>query len=478
MSPECQMGPLHRTPSVPTSPKGYSPRLERPAPRSPILPHKCDNLAYMRFRTRNPFTPTFGFAPHVLIGRDGLLAASGHALEGGPGSSGFSALYMGPRGSGKTVLLNEIEDHAAQRGWTVISVDAASTGVGERISEMIEWAASGDDHSSDGSEQVTTVKGVRIGPFHARRETLRRVQPRWSLRRQLTELASAASQSGAGVLLSIDEMHRCESDSLLRLANDIQHVAKRGQMPLAFAGASLPEIKHTYLADDRFSFFRRCECVDLPLIDAADAFRFVTESVNAADGECTLEAARLLADACDGLPYQMQLLGDHAWRIAGAPDSGIDSDAAMESIRITASVMQDRVYRPTFSSLTPVERRYLAALAEHGGTATRRDLGNGSQLSAAQMATAEQWLMDNACIEIVNAHERPAGPEAEIGFGCALAASTVAERIEIESGYGQTGATVTHESARALSPRCNHPMPRARARCILRLGHRGGHRSR
>ena len=229
------------------------------------------------------------------------------------------------------------------------------------------------------------------------------MKPRWSLRRQLTEIASAASESGTGVLLSIDELHRCESDSLLRLANDLQHVAKRGQMPLAFAGASLPEIKHTYLEDDRFSFFRRCDSVDLPPIDTADAFRFVTESVNGAGGECTLEAARLLADSCCGLPYQMQLLGDHAWRIAGAPDSEINSDAAIESIRVTESVMQDRVYRPTFNSLTPIERRYLAALAEHGDATTRRDLGARSSISPAQMATAEQWLIDNGCIEILNA---------------------------------------------------------------------------
>ncbi len=443
-----------------------------------MLSHKCDIVAFMRARGRNPFTPTFGFAPQVLIGRDGLLEASDRALDEGPGSSGFSALYTGPRGSGKTVLLNEIEDRAAQRGWAVISVDAGSAGVGERISEMIDRAWSAESDSSDRNDQITTVKGVRVGPFHARRETLRRAEPRPSLRHQLAEVASAAAERGVGVLLSVDEMHRCESDSLLRLANDLQHVAKRGQMPLAFAGASLPEIKHTYLEDDRFSFFRRCHAVDLPPIDAADAFRFVTESVGGADGEYTLEAARLLADACGGLPYQMQLLGDHAWRIAGAPDSAIDSDAATESIRVTESVMQDRVYRPTLNSLTSIERRYLAALAQHGGTAARRDLGTSSGISAAQMATAEQWLIDNGCIEILNAHEHPAGPEAEIGFGCAITAQTVAGRIEIESGYEPAATPAAHEMARALSPRCNHPMPRARARCILRLGHPGGHRSR
>ena len=432
----------------------------------------------MQIEARNPFTPTFGFTPHVLIGRNGILEASERALGEGPGSSRFSALYMGPRGSGKTVLLNEIEDRAARLGWTVISVDAGSAGVGERISEMIDWAKSAEGDENGGHERVTTVKGVRAGPFYAHRETLRGLKPRWGLRRQLTEIVSAASDHGTGVLLSVDEMHRCESDSLLRLANDLQHVSKRGKMPLAFAGASLPEIKHTYLEDDRFSFFRRCDPVDLPPIDAADAFRFVTESVKRAAGACTLEAARHLADACSGLPYQLQLLGDHAWRISGAPDSEISGDAAVESIRITESVMQDRVYRPTYNSLTSIERRYLAALAAYGGTANRGRLGGRSGISPSQMATAERWLIDNECIEILNANESPASHEAEIGFGYAVTLRTVDEHTEIEMGYEQVETLGAQQPPRALSPRCNHPMPRARARCILRLGHPGGHRSR
>ncbi|MCY4495439.1 MAG: ATP-binding protein, partial [Acidimicrobiaceae bacterium] len=336
----------------------------------------------------NPFTPTFGYAPHVLIGRDGLLAASAQAIEAGPGASRYTTVYTGPRGSGKTVLLNEIENHAAQQGWVVVSVDAGSAGVGERISEMIDWARSvGDNPDADEQavrEQTTTVKGVRVGPFYAHRETLRRMQPRWGLRRQLTELAAAADDHEAGVLLSVDEMHRCDSESLLRLANDLQHVSKRQRLPLAFAGASLPEIKHTYLEDDRFSFFRRCDSVDLPTLDAADATRFITESVKAGGGACTLEAVRMLADACGGLPYHLQLLGDHAWRIAGAPAGEITGYAATESILLTEKVMSERVYRPTFNSLTDTERRYLKMLHDLGGAATRRTLGAEQTLTAAQ----------------------------------------------------------------------------------------------
>ena len=60
----------------------------------------------------NPFHPSFGVSPPLLVGRDAMLADFVEALEDGPGSSGRAALYTGARGTGKTVLLNAVEDRA------------------------------------------------------------------------------------------------------------------------------------------------------------------------------------------------------------------------------------------------------------------------------------------------------------------------------------------------------------------------------
>ncbi|MGB4745916.1 MAG: hypothetical protein WBH39_09675, partial [Candidatus Microthrix parvicella] len=54
---------------------------------------------------QNPFTPSFGVSPPLLIGRDDVLARFGEALEDGPGSPGRATLYTGARGTGRTVLL-------------------------------------------------------------------------------------------------------------------------------------------------------------------------------------------------------------------------------------------------------------------------------------------------------------------------------------------------------------------------------------
>ncbi|WP_419837383.1 hypothetical protein [Candidatus Poriferisodalis sp.] len=54
----------------------------------------------------NLFTPDFGQEPHVVVGRDALNGALRAGLGGGPRDNRFTSLLLGPRGSGKTVMLN------------------------------------------------------------------------------------------------------------------------------------------------------------------------------------------------------------------------------------------------------------------------------------------------------------------------------------------------------------------------------------
>ena len=83
----------------------------------------------------NPFAASFGVDPRLLVGRDGLLAEFAEALDDGPGATGRATLYTGARGTGKTVMLNAVEDLARTRGWLVIS-ETATAGFATRITEQ------------------------------------------------------------------------------------------------------------------------------------------------------------------------------------------------------------------------------------------------------------------------------------------------------------------------------------------------------
>jgi hypothetical protein len=86
----------------------------------------------MSARPKNPFKPTFGVSPPLLVGRDELIGDFSDALDDGPGGPARATLYTGARGTGKTVMLNAVQDEARSRGWLVIA-EAATPGLLKRL---------------------------------------------------------------------------------------------------------------------------------------------------------------------------------------------------------------------------------------------------------------------------------------------------------------------------------------------------------
>lgn len=84
---------------------------------------------------RNPFAPGAGSRPPELAGRDDILEAArlscGRAVRG---RSARSLMLLGLRGTGKTVLLNEIGRIAEEEGLLVSKVEAPE---GESLARLL-----------------------------------------------------------------------------------------------------------------------------------------------------------------------------------------------------------------------------------------------------------------------------------------------------------------------------------------------------
>lgn len=72
----------------------------------------------------NPFTPAAGAEPPALIGREDVLFDFEESLLAGVGAPARLMRIAGPRGSGKTVLLNKLSEIARKHGWCVINSTA------------------------------------------------------------------------------------------------------------------------------------------------------------------------------------------------------------------------------------------------------------------------------------------------------------------------------------------------------------------
>ena len=69
----------------------------------------------------NPFKPTAGATPPLLVGRDRVIEEFLESLDDGPGAPGLLELITGARGVGKTVMLTALAMwHVSAAGWSLM----------------------------------------------------------------------------------------------------------------------------------------------------------------------------------------------------------------------------------------------------------------------------------------------------------------------------------------------------------------------
>lgn len=418
---------------------------------------------------QNPFSPGFGQPPTHLVGRDEILQAVGAGLLAGPKAEAYTSVLIGPRGSGKTVLLTEIGQRAAADGWIVLPVDASTRGLDDRIRQAVAYARTtheGAEAAAPGERVSSHMTGLHLGPVGAHWRPPEVAPKEWSTRYVLTALVEYARSADTSVLLTVDEMQGGDREELRRLVADLQHITPREQRPLAFVGSALPEVHYTLFRDPKLSFFRRCADFSLPPIDEADAAVGLRRTALAAGGDFELAALDAAAEACGPLPYKMQLIGHHAWAMSAAPRQAIDVLAVHSAVEVAQSRFLDRVVLPAWNGLPEQCRNYLAALSALGGSADRPTLGNRFGGGTQGLRNAEQRLLMEGHIE-------------EAGDMLRLTAAMPAEAVERYSTGDDLYAAppAAGRSTMTLRPRCNEYMPLARAYCLLPRGHKGAHRS-
>lgn len=409
-------------------------------------------------------------------------------LSGGPRDPRYASLVMGVRGSGKTVVLNELEDRAARQGWVVLSVDGSSRGLPERIVNAITIAR-GDSPTvgaATASRQGSRLQsfGLRLGvlsaTWHAGDDP---VPPRQtSMSDALAALAQAATQAGTSVLLTVDELHAVDREEARRLSGDIQHIAGRGGLPLAFVGAGLLEMHYTLLADTKITFMQRCERYEMRPLNQTDVAVGLCLPIRDAGGDITSEALTAATDFVGESghgPYRLQILGHTIWRMAGAPDRTIDTQAVERSLPIAEAAVARSVCAPAWHELSDSAQSYLAAVAVGSGHTTPSELATlvaeRTGLSERRTASIRRRLLLAGYLA-----QRTDGT---VDLTDLVPRAVIRQEAPEELGHYEAadtsdGPAPYPRSNTASGSPCREWMPRARAHCVLPAGHSGRCRSR
>jgi hypothetical protein len=309
---------------------------------------------------RSPFRPSFGTNPPVLAGRDAIVAEVGDALDAGPGARGRAALFTGNRGIGKTVMLNETEALARERGWLVVSETATPGLLARLTNELLPEQA---DLLRQSPAERRRVAGVTLpGSLGGIDFDLPDVEGPGGMRSQLNALTDELERRGTGILITLDEVHsRRGRDDVTQLCAVIQH-AFREERPVAFAAAGLPAAVQDLLSADVSTFLRRARRYTLEPLSAVASEEALRRPIEERGREIGADVLRKAAAATYGYPFLIQLLGDLAWRHDPA-------SSVITATHVQAAVLDARrevgslVHEPALNDLSETDRDFVRAMA-------------------------------------------------------------------------------------------------------------------
>lgn len=317
----------------------------------------------------NPFRPTFGASPLVWAGRTTVLTDFDRAISGAVGNPDRSIVISGSRGIGKTVLLTELEDIAAQHGWVVLRASAR-----EQIAESLMQSVIPEAIrrlSPPPRRRITGVSVAGIGSVRTDVETTDSV-PRLST--QLRELISHLR--GTGVLITIDEVQDASPEDLTQVAVTYQDLV-RDDLPVAVAMAGLTHGINALLDLPGATFLRRARHYELGPLTLEDARTALADT--ARGGGRPFEDAERAAQFSKGYPYLVQLLGFLSWEAADALGTDrIDAHSVSDAIPRTLERLGVHVHQPALREVPARQMEYLRAMA-----AIEADTGSSDVSTAA-----------------------------------------------------------------------------------------------
>ena len=329
---------------------------------------------------RNPYSPGAGTAPPELAGRDAIRKSVWIALERVRiGKSAKSAMLIGLRGVGKTVLLDRIRNDAVASGIKTLraeapedkSLPAVLAPELRKVLLQLSKSAKAEDLAKRALQALAgfasalkvTYQDIQVGLDSEPEAGLADNGDLEADLQQLLEASGeAAKREGTAIAMFLDELQYVPEEQLAALITALHRVAQQG-LPLVLVGAGLPQLpgrmgKAKSYAERLFDF---AEVGPLTRDDAIRALRLPAQKEQS---EFEESALTLLVDETQCYPYFLQEWGKHSWDTADS--SPITRDDVEYAGKLAIATLDESFFRVRFDRLTPAEQWYLRAMAELG----------------------------------------------------------------------------------------------------------------
>ncbi|MDQ3102196.1 MAG: ATP-binding protein [Bacteroidota bacterium] len=329
---------------------------------------------------RNPFAPGAGTPPPELAGRDEFLTSIGVAIAririGHPAKS---VLMVGLRGVGKTVLLDRMRDNAEAEGVHTLRIEAPEQrslpamlapqlrqallrlSLNKKAKDLAQRALRG----LAGFAKALKIKYGDIEvAFDAEPEPglADNGDLEHDLQALLEATGKAAQSAGTAMAIFIDELQYVREEQLAALITALHRIAQR-KLPVILIGAGLPQLRGQ-MGEAKSYAERLFEFPEIGPLSENAARQALKAPIEYEGERISEEALKEIIKSTKGYPYFVQEWGKHAWEVASrSPITARDVEKA--SI-IAVAALDGSFFRVRFDRLTPVEKKYLRAMAEMG----------------------------------------------------------------------------------------------------------------
>lgn len=324
---------------------------------------------------RNPFAPGAGSQPPELAGRDQIIEDSRVALQRILlGKHDRSQLFLGLRGTGKTVLLNKIENMAEDSGFLTSLIEAPENkALAEllypKIRQVLQKLSLVESAKDKAHKALRTLRSfasvfkITMGDASISVDPEQGSADSGNLEFDLSDLfvrvGEAAAAGGKGWALFVDEVQYLKENELAALIVALHRIGQK-QLPVIFFGAGLPQLAG--LSGDAKSYAERLfRYSQVGPLDRDAAKKAILEPILDEEESITPAAIDLIYEKTKGYAYFLQEWGYQSWNTA--IQSPIDESTVVEASKAALTRLDDGFFLVRFDRLTPKEKDYVVAMA-------------------------------------------------------------------------------------------------------------------
>ena len=326
----------------------------------------------------NPFSPGAGSPPPELVGRDHIIEQTRILLERIKNKrSEKSILLTGLRGVGKTVLLNEMEQMAIDKGYGTIFIEAHE---GKCLSEVLpprirnllyklNRLAGAENRVRRGLAVLKSFAGaikLSLGEIELGLDISpeKGTADSGHLEMDLTDLfiavAEAAEDKHTPIAILIDEIQFFKKTDIAALIMAM-HKMQQKQLPLILLAAGLPTLHG--LAGEAKSYSERLfNFIQVGPLTCPDIEKAIQVPMNREGIKFETRAVGEIASQTHGYPYFIQEWGYQTWNYVTEKMITVEDIHHITDKVITR--LDENFFRVRFDRLTVKEKDYLRAMVK------------------------------------------------------------------------------------------------------------------